>query len=196
MKYIDKATGCRFETEEIEDLVHRRFCQYPCDKCPMNGMKCVGLVHNEPDKAAIMIGLVPDIKLCYLLGVKVGEPFWIHGFNQSVVFEVQPNGQYKTTPEHVAMSSYAIIDAINNPDLVEKKPVLTAKEIELCRSLGVKYLYRGTEGIEASCVSMWKSKPDPPCVFPIGEWQTSFIGCLRGVDFKSIGCGMLFEVEG
>ena len=64
----------------------------------------------------------PQPRICDILGVKVGEQFMIEGCDAK--FEILYNGHYKTTPANVANSSYAFLDAIQNPSLVHKVPTV------------------------------------------------------------------------
>ena len=58
------------------------------------------------------------LRICDILGVEVGEQFTIG--DCAARFEILYNGHYKTTPANVANSSYAFLDAIQNPSLVHK----------------------------------------------------------------------------
>lgn len=60
----------------------------------------------------------PQPRICDILGAKVGEQFMIEGCDAK--FEILYNGHYKTTPANVPNSSYAFLDAIQNPSLVHK----------------------------------------------------------------------------
>lgn len=68
----------------------------------------------------------PQPRICDILGVEVGEQFTIEGCNAQ--FEILSDGHYRTTPAKVPNSSYAFLDAIQNPRLVHKVPACKLSE--------------------------------------------------------------------
>ena len=56
--------------------------------------------------------------ICSILGVEVGEEFKISGYSDTTVFCILQDGTFQTRPPKQKNSSYALMAALNHPDLV------------------------------------------------------------------------------
>ena len=93
-------------------------------------------------------------RLAELFGAKTGEMIQVRGYEDMGYIELlDPEDSY------VASEAQALIYAVNHPDavsIVDRKPQLTAEELERCRIHGAKYVSRNEA---AKCVDLWSEKP-------------------------------------
>lgn len=80
-------------------------------------------------------------RICEVLGVEVGEHFYIDGFKGE--YHVNSDGVLKWGGQ---TSCDAIYDAINHPDRIIRKPRFTEQEVE--RAKAIKLLYKDAEKIQ------------------------------------------------
>ena len=80
-------------------------------------------------------------RICEVLGVDVGEHFYIDGFKGE--YHVNSDGVLKWGGQ---TSCDAIYEAINHPDRIIRKPRWTEQEVE--RAKAIKMLYSEVESIE------------------------------------------------
>ena len=95
--------------------------EYPCDVCQfLNGALFVSCDAPAAPKK--------KLKICELLGVRVGETFCIDGYS-GADFQIEEDGTYRTFPANAAGSCKALLLAIEHPDRVRKVTLLTPQEM-------------------------------------------------------------------
>lgn len=159
------------ETEEAFENTcdDTTFCgQYiGCINCPVGNVKlnydCTEWVNEHPHEAARLMGyeVVEDEKeeikmdkprICEVLGVDVGERFVYKDPNkEETTLYVEENGMvvfiFKDGQklQDIGMD-YVLVQAINHPERIIRKPRWTEQEVE--RAKAIKMLYSEAESIE------------------------------------------------
>lgn len=144
MKFRNRETGEVLTDEQAQG----QFCKgRHCWECPMNQKSpakecCVDFRKSHPHEAARLMGyeVLEDEKeeanmdkprICEVLGVEMGEPFEC-GLHE---FELTPDGELKYRTD--TFSGYAtaemLIEIINHPDRIIRKPRWTEQEVEFAR---------------------------------------------------------------
>ena len=140
-------------------------------------------------------------KICEVLGVEVGEEFTFPYPNRTYdrVF-VKENGQVwervdRTGNTH-KLGGAAVCWLINNAESIRKYPLLTEKELAICRELNVNWI--SMDSPLRGNVSLWNAKPDKEehsvnGVIYDGLFDT-YIGTLSQRLFPSLHPGDCIEV--
>lgn len=102
-------------------------------------------------------------RLAEVLGVEKGQKFRVDGFKSNrgeyIFFEITDNGfDYEPKGATEIGHAYALIDAINHPELIIRAPRLTEPEIAIMRAVGAKWVSRDTYCDDGS-VELWGKKP-------------------------------------
>lgn len=130
-----------------------RFCKgRHCCECPMNQESpakecCVDFRKSHPHEAARLMGyeVVEDEKeeanmdkprICEILRVEPGEPFYIRGFDD-VLFWIMDDGTFITQPDNAPGSASALLRALDHPDRIIHKPCWTEQEVERAKAIKV-----------------------------------------------------------
>ena len=149
MKFRNPETGEVLTGEQAQ----WRFCKdRHCWECPMNQESpakecCVDFRKSHPHEAARLMGyeVVEDEKeeanmdkprICEILRVEPGEPFYIRGFDD-VLFWIMDDGTFITQPDNAPGSASALLRALDHPDRIIHKPCWTEQEVERAKAIKV-----------------------------------------------------------
>ncbi|MCU6788875.1 Uncharacterised protein [uncultured Butyricicoccus sp.] len=154
MKFRNPETG-EVLTDEQAQL---RFCKgRHCCECPMNQESpdkecCVGFRKSHPHEAARLMGYevveddhIPQAekkeetnmdkpRICEILRVEPGEPFYIRGFDD-VLFWIMDDGTFITQPNNAPGSASTLLRALDHPDRIIHKPRWTEQEVEDAKAI-------------------------------------------------------------
>lgn len=104
-------------------------------------------------------------RICGILGVEVGEHFTIDGAmlnGTAIIYYIQPDGRFATIPSHAAELSDYIMDAINDPSLIEHiDPTFSEDEkalLRIMKRLGFEWISRDA-GQFVTQIDFWRSQP-------------------------------------
>lgn len=158
MKFRNPETG-EVLTDEQAQL---RFCKgRHCCECPMNQESpdkecCVGFRKSHPHEAARLMGYevveddhIPQAekkeetnmdkpRICEILRVEPGEPFYIRGFDD-VLFWIMDDGTFITQPNNAPGSASTLLRALDHPERIIRKPRRTEQEVERAKAIKVLY---------------------------------------------------------
>ena len=107
-------------------------------------------------------------RICDILGVNVGDKFSLKYFDSEygrpVVFVIEQDGTYTTDPPKVPYSSYYLLRAINNPELVQRsiKDSLTEEDksfLKAMTTVGAKWISRDGGGEYCDVICFWRHDP-------------------------------------
>ena len=138
-------------------------------------------------------------RLCEVLGVDVGERFKVRDdVHEKMLgpFFVRGDG-HLVVPRavHSLDAGYALIEAINHPEKIERIPRLTPEEVQRCRAFGAKWVGRLTGSPpEDYWAMLFSGLPGMGEDGPVPEKET-YIGAVRPELFPSVGLGELIQVD-
>ncbi len=156
--------------------------------------------YEEPREAAVSSVAVAASttdkpRLCQVLGVDVGERFKVLVGDKEQellgLFWVSRNGRFFASRDFALMDTlFALCEAINHPEKIERIPHLTEKEREICLLLGAKWVSRDVDG---DLVRLWENKPKER---DNGLWDYGTrCAWIRVKCFPSVRPGQLIQVE-
>ena len=73
-------------------------------------------------------------RICEILGVEPGKSFYIQGFNKTE-FWIMDDGTFATRPSNAPGSTRALLQALDHPDRIIRKPRFTKQEREDAKAL-------------------------------------------------------------
>ena len=84
-------------------------------------------------------------RICEILGVVPEEEFFIRGFYPGhVTFRIMDDGTFSTRPSNISGSTKELLQTLDHPDRIIRKPRWTEQEVELAKVL---YDLRRSESI-------------------------------------------------
>lgn len=131
-------------------------------------------------------------RLCEVLGVDVGERFRVRDGEKALgPLSIALTGDViagSIIPRDVV---FALTEAINHPEKIEREPRLTDKERDICRILGVKWVSRdvGSDQTDLWCMETEADEDNFP------RQVRRYIGHINKSYFPSVRPGHLILVE-
>ena len=92
-------------------------------------------------------------RICEILGVVPGEEFFIRGFYPGhVTFRIMDDGTFSTRPSNISGSTKELLQTLDHPDRIIRKPRWTEQEVKRAKAIKVLWpkaekLYRGAATI-------------------------------------------------
>ena len=75
-------------------------------------------------------------RICEILGVVPGEEFFIKGFYPGhVTFRIMDDGTFSTRPSNISGSTKKLLQTLDHPDRIIRKPRFTQQEVEDAKTL-------------------------------------------------------------
>ena len=111
-------------------------------------------------------------RICEILGVVPEEEFFIRGFYPGhVTFRIMDDGTFSTRPSNISGSTKELLQTLDHPDRIIRKPRFTQQEVEVLRYIdeaqkikevrrtsgGTLEILFATEGLWAFPVNMFPS---------------------------------------
>lgn len=154
MKFRNPETGEVFE--DISDALEAAYQCWHCTgigSCPIGrkamnyNTDCCSVVEKNAERAARLMGyeVVEDERgeanmdkprICEILRVEPGEPFYIRGFDD-VLFWIMDDGTFITQPDNAPGSASTLLRALEHPDRIIHKPRWTEQEVERAKAIKV-----------------------------------------------------------
>lgn len=75
-------------------------------------------------------------RIAQILGVEPGESFYIQGFN-GTAFWIMDDGTFSTSPANVPGTTRALLQALDYPERIIRKPRFTQQEIDAVRAIKI-----------------------------------------------------------
>ena len=75
-------------------------------------------------------------RICEILGVVPGEEFFIRGFYPGhVTFRIMDDGTFSTRPSNISGSTKELLQTLDHPDRIIRKPRWTEQEVEDAKTI-------------------------------------------------------------
>lgn len=136
-------------------------------------------------------------RICEILGVDVGERFVVKESDDpprdifSIIITESGIPEWANNPEMITtVPSKMVLYAVQHPESLIRKPMLTEVELEICKLLGAKWVSRDKVG--AQRVDFWEEKPEKnfSCCYAGHD-----IGCTLAEKMPSVSPGDCINVE-
>lgn len=119
------------------------------DDCDQSQISCNQVANKSQKEEANM----DKPRICEILGVVPGEEFFIRGFYPGhVTFRIMDDGTFSTRPSNISGSTKELLQTLDHPDRIIRKPRWTEQEVKRAKAIKVLWpkaekLYRGAATI-------------------------------------------------
>ena len=102
------------------------------DDCDQSQISCNQVANKSQKEEANM----DKPRICEILGVVPGEEFFIRGFYPGhVTFRIMDDGTFSTRPSNISGSTKELLQTLDHPDRIIRKPRWTEQEVEDARAV-------------------------------------------------------------
>lgn len=102
-------------------------------------------------------------RICEILGVVPGEEFFIRGFYPGhVTFRIMDDGTFSTRPSNISGSTKELLQTLDHPDRIIRKPRFTQQEVE--RAKAIKEIFPNAYKLarNLSAITIYRVEDDIP----------------------------------